>query len=384
MQIATPTHDHLEFILKIYDTVTNSERWDDALDQFAYFCNADGASLMLGDRTHPEVSIRSLSKAFHTPSLVEEGGNLFAKDDGEALAVVLQHPPQTWITDEEAFGRSADEIPGNIWHRANWGLDRRLAACLNTNKIWIDAVSLNYKVGRVPNIDDGRENSHIFLPHIAKAIELSRPFLLLKERFNAILSVLDYLTIGIAITNRSGEVIAANIEAKSILESKNGISLNLSKKLQLSNGDRQRQLMTQIAAAVDAINPKGFEALIPCPKREGTLPWLVEVFPLGNLDGSIDRHFRGAAVFITDPEKKDIISTKGMQALFELTDAEAEVCALFAEGLSPNDIAESRNTNLSTVRGQIKTLYSKTGTSGHASLVRLALKVNLPVTRKEG
>ena len=99
---------------------------------------------------------------------------------------------------------------------------------------------------------------------------------------------------------------------------------------------------------------------------------------------SIDRHFRGAAVFITDPEKKDIISTKGMQALFEFTDAEAEVCALFAEGLSPNDIAESRNTNLSTVRGQIKTLYSKTGTSGHASLVRLALKVNLPVTRKEG
>ncbi|MBL4740640.1 MAG: hypothetical protein JKY12_06575 [Sneathiella sp.] len=63
------------------------------------------------------------------------------------------------------------------------------------------------------------------------------------------------------------------------------------------------------------------------PKREGALPWLVEVFPLGNLDGSIDHHFKGAAVFITDPEKKEVISTKGMQALFELTDAEAEICA---------------------------------------------------------
>jgi len=120
------------------------------------------------------------------------------------------------------------------------------------------------------------------------------------------------------------------------------------------------------------------------PKRAGAFPWLVELFPLGNLDGSIDRHFKGAAVFITDPEKKEIISTKGMQALFELTDAEAEICALLAEGLSPDQIAKSRNSSLGTVRGQIKMFYSKTGASGHADLVRFALKVNLPVARNKG
>lgn len=382
MHAATPTRDQLNFIPKIYEAIADPGHWSDIITEFSHFCSADGASLMLGDNVFPEISRMEVSNIINA-DLVPEYGRLFGESDAAALTIVRQKPPMTWVSEEEAFGVPADQIPGNLWQRENWGLDRRTAICLSATPVYIDTIALNFKTGKDILSPDGEAISRIFLPHLAKAVELSRPFLLLKERFKAILSVLDYLKIGIAITNRSGEVIAANIEAKSIFEAKNGISLNFGQKLQLSNGTRQGQLMTQIAAAVDAINPKGFEALIPCSKREGNLPWLLEVFPLGNLDGSIDRHFKGAAVFITDPEKKEIISTKGMQALFELTDAEADVCALLVGGLSPDQIAESRNSSLGTVRGQIKTLYSKTGTSGHADLVRLALKINLPVARKE-
>jgi len=115
------------------------------------------------------------------------------------------------------------------------------------------------------------------------------------------------------------------------------------------------------------------------PKREGALPWLVEVFPLGNLDGSIDHHFKDAAVFITDPEKKEVISTKGMQALFELTDVEAEICASLLRDCRLIRSLRAATAALAPCVAKIKMLYSKTGTSGHADLVCFALKVNLPV-----
>lgn len=68
-----------------------------------------------------------------------------------------------------------------------------------------------------------------------------------------------------------------------------------------------------------------------------------------------------------------------MQPLYDLTDAESDICKLLAGGIKVDDIAESRNVTSGTVRSQIKTLFDKTNTSSQLDVVRLALKVNLPI-----
>jgi len=84
-------------------------------------------------------------------------------------------------------------------------------------------------------------------------------------------------------------------------------------------------------------------------------------------------------VFVIDPTQTQNISTEGMQTIFRLTGAESDICRMLAEGFRPSDIADSRNVSEGTVRSQIRSLFEKTKTNSQLDIVRLALKVNLPI-----
>jgi len=382
MNSVNVSSDHLNFIPKIYDTMTNSGNWPNVLDEFAHFCGASDGTLIFGDNVFPEISSRLVTPNF--ASVVAEGSTYdeqFADDEYRAFCVVKQYPPQTWITDEEAFGKPVDEIACTLYQREHFGVDRRAGAFLNETPIWFDGVSLNYKLGRGNITDEEAKVSQIFLPHLAKVLEINRPFALLKNRYQAILSVLDYFDIGVAITNREGEVIIKNHEAERALDDNNGLALSRENKFVLRSSEHKNQLSTQIAAAADTKNPDEFDTVLAVPKRDGGLPWLLEVTPMSSLSGEIDGAFSGAAVFITDPSKKEVISTSGMEALFKLTSAESEVCSMLAKGSKIEEVADTRNVSPQTVRSQVKALFAKTDTTSQLELVRLALKVNLPVKR---
>ncbi len=62
-----------------------------------------------------------------------------------------------------------------------------------------------------------------------------------------------------------------------------------------------------------------------------------------------------------------------IQELFDLTPAEADVGALLSLGNSLDEIATLRHVALSTVRSQLRTLLSKTGTARQSDLVRRLL-----------
>lgn len=59
-----------------------------------------------------------------------------------------------------------------------------------------------------------------------------------------------------------------------------------------------------------------------------------------------------------------------LAAVYRLTSAEADIAMRMFEGRSRGDIAEARGVTAETLRGQIKSLYAKTGADGEAALVR--------------
>ena len=374
--------EQFSFIPKIYETITNQGCWTDVLEEFARHCGAGGASLMLGDLVNPEITLLPLSHEF-APKIMEEYIAKHTPDDAKAMSIVANYPAFTWITDEQAFGMPGDEIPGNIFTSENFGLNRKAGVRLTDTPIWLDGMSLNFRTGRGNITPEEDATSQLFLPHFAKAVEISRPFLLLQKRYQAILNVLDHLQIGIVIVDAHGNIVMANREADNVLSANNGISPNREKRLQLADSDLQGQLQQRITSASQTDHPDRYAPVLAVPKRDGELPWLLEVFPLTNIDGDLSSPFRGAAVFITDPSRKEIISTAGLAALFGLTDAENEVCEMLTKGLRVAEVAEERNTSVDTTRSQIKTLFSKTETTSQSDLVRLALKVNLPVDRPD-
>ncbi len=376
------TKEQLDFIPIIYDTMVNPENWVNVLDQLAYHCGSAGSSLMFGDNVYPEISDRIVSTELgitYFETNLEDYNTKFGKDEADALEVVSQYPVQTWVSDETAFKKPADEIPCTLFGREMFGLDRRMAVRLNDTPIWFDGISLNYKLGRANMSDEENRVSQLFLPHLAKALEINRPFSLLHKRFQSILSVLDYMKVGVVIMTSTGEVLILNKEADNVFSANNGIALSSNKKIILRSQEHLGMLSSRVLAASNPDNPTDYEGTIVVPKRGGGLSWLMDVLPLSNLQGDIDGKFKGAALFITDPDREDVISTKGMDALFKLTSAESEVCALLTQGLKINEVADARNVSQGTVRTQVKSLFAKTNSNSQVDLVRLALKVNLPV-----
>lgn len=372
--------EHLSFIPKIYDTLINPDGWPDVLDEFAELCGAGASGLMLGDNVFPEISrfiVNGRFVGFDNSGYADKFGEM----DAKALGVVLQHPVHTWLTEEEAMGMPASENPGNQYQAEHWGVDRRVGCCLHKSSVWIDGMSLNYKVGRGSMTPEEEAVSQIFLPHFSKVVEISRPLFLLKQRFNAVLEVLDRLKIGVLITTSTGEIIIANREAEVCLDAANGIATSQTRKLMIRSSLHHDECARQIMAASQIESGADFSAVMKVPKRAGETPWLLEIFPLRDSIGSLDKGLEGAIIFITDPDRNDVISTAGMEKLFELSPAEHDICRLMVEGKKQTEIAEIRNVAPATIKTQAQSLYSKTDTENKLDLVRLALKVNLPVER---
>lgn len=369
---------HLDFIPKIYDTVVNVSSWQSTLDEFSHHCGASSAALFFGDHTFPEISKRVLGSRFN--DLDEQTYTAqFGAEEMEAYNVVRTHPVQTWVHDEVGFRSPPGQIPSTLFQREAFGLDRRTACQLNETPIWYDGVSVHYEHGRDIMTKEENDVSRLFLPHLAKAVEISRPFALLQNRYQAVLSVLDFLQIGLSITNRNGEVIIKNREMNNILNMDNGVNLSKNNKLSFMAPEHKAELEAHIEAAVEASDRSKSDSFMIVPKRDGGQQWLLECFPLTNLCGDIDGQFKGAAIFVTDPDREDLISTKGLDALFQLTRAESEICNLLAKGKRIEEIADIRNVSPGTVRGQVKDIFGKTSVSSQSELVRLALKVNLPI-----
>jgi DNA-binding CsgD family transcriptional regulator len=84
-----------------------------------------------------------------------------------------------------------------------------------------------------------------------------------------------------------------------------------------------------------------------------------------------------AVVFISDPAQRERPKQEVLRAFFGLTPAEARVAMMLGDGNSPREIGQRLGVSSNTVKSQLASIYSKTGTSRQAQLVRLLM--NLPV-----
>ncbi len=85
-----------------------------------------------------------------------------------------------------------------------------------------------------------------------------------------------------------------------------------------------------------------------------------------------------------DPERRDVISTHGLDRVYGLTAAESAVCASMAEGLSNMEIADQRGVSLETVRAQTKAILRKTRCASRVELIHRALSIAPPLLDEDG
>ncbi len=378
----------LEFIGRIYDAALMPERWPDVLDQFSLVLNAKSSTMQVLDPLYSVHQYTTVSSNFRdhpeSAALLNYYFENLWKKEQKAYEYLFDCPERGFVHGYVGMGypdaSGLEDHEPTQWLHENFNVYHRIASRLNITNAWQDSIAIQYDAARPEPGPDEINFANLFLPHIAKVVELGREFTVLRSRFNAVLDALDYYQIGTIIVTANADLILANEEAKRVFEEKDGFYCDRNGRLSV-NGSASSNLLSMIQGCAATAQGKGVdsEKLLTIRRRSGKDDYILTVAPMRDPQNALDQYFRGAIVYVVDPTNVSIFSTAGMAKLYNLTAAEDNVCHCLVEGLDTQSIADRRGVSVETIRSQIKSLMSKTRVQNRVSLIRLVLSVNLPI-----
>lgn len=378
-------------LISIYDAAMDQSRWQEALDHITAMVGSSSASLLMvptetGTRAGAApISLQVLSGqlARLDPALVEYYIAHHAVLEADAWEHLRKLPPGTLLTDDVFYAdmqaiRSRPDFDYLINHLH---LFRRMAARLNDNRTWYDAIAFQWHRDVLEIPDRSIEQAKVLLPHISKAFQLGRSNHQLHQHYRAVIGALDQVQIGVCIADQDGSLVFYNKEARRILEMDDGIRLDPRERLTVNNAVLDARLnaaIEQIALTAAGKALQSGQTLL-IDRISGGHPFLVDVTPVRDSLGELKQDLAGAMVTIIDPENHQPFQTKRVALAYGLSDAEGDVCRYVVEGRSNQGIADERSVSLDTVKTQVKSIMNKTGTNRRADLIRLVVRTAPPI-----
>jgi len=211
------------------------------------------------------------------------------------------------------------------------------------------------------------------MPHLQRAIQLHSRIQGLEAKARTVEAVLDTLNQGVILLDAKGRVLSVNREADAIFANGNAIRLTPRGLVAAIPSESQR-LNRLIQGAISTGNGKGLDSGGAMTiTRELQRPLQVLVTPLRTRMVYLGRDVPVAAIFISDPDRKPLSESQVFARLFGLTPAEARLAQILASGDSLKEASEQLGVAESTVRSQLKTIFTKTNTTRQSQLVRLML-----------
>ncbi len=136
-----------------------------------------------------------------------------------------------------------------------------------------------------------------------------------------------------------------------------------------------------IRAAIDAgLNGREHTEFLSLPRRNGQRDLLVSICAL-DCEEAGDGNL-AAALFICAGGYDEPAPAKALESLFKLTPTEVRIAWAFAQGLRPDQIAETFDISLTTVAFHKRNIFQKTHTRRQADLI--ALLLTLPASFDPG
>jgi DNA-binding CsgD family transcriptional regulator len=205
--------------------------------------------------------------------------------------------------------------------------------------------------------------------HLQRAVSLSvRTTALLG---GAMIDLLDALDFGAALLDRSGVVVHANRNARSVFGS--GLDV-VAGRLVARDPAANADLQGLVGRAAASQFSPGAARPVTIP-RAGTRPLVVEAVPVA--PGLIDDpfHMLRSILLITDLDQSPAFRTARLRDVFRLTNAEAKLAARLAGGEDLDAAAAALGVTRQTARSQLKSIFGKTDTHRQAELVALLARL---------
>jgi DNA-binding CsgD family transcriptional regulator len=373
-----------EIILKIYDAAIDPAKWSGVLEQVSQFMGARGAIIF---------ALESSGRSWRLLA-----SHVSASYDSKLVEEYLTQHQQQELMDQERFAhysRSRDEIElipdtvlaasqeeflarPNVQMMRKMGVHYRSGALLNKDDIYRDRFSMQFSRGNGPLTPENVGKSALLLPHIAKALNVSRPIEQVFDKYKSVFSCLNLLKVGICILSENGTVILRNKEFNRQLDAYGVFQLGPTGRLVFN----RRELEQSVRRLLSGVSNHGhFGAR---PRKEAVMAILdgedyrlcVEVAPLNASAEFGSRPLSGYILYSLDTSLPLPINAGILRDLFMLTETEAEVLGLMADGLTNREISERREKSVETINSQAKSLLAKTNTANRTQLIRLATNLS--------
>jgi DNA-binding CsgD family transcriptional regulator len=229
-----------------------------------------------------------------------------------------------------------------------------------------------------PMDEDCNRMLSLLVPHIQKALQIRQVLGITQQRLAGAEAVADASSTAAFLLTQQGTFIHSNAAADALVS--DGSSLILRNGILIAAEAQSREALHAIflKAASPSYAPATVTPVhaLSLPRTDGRQPLQLLATPLPHTHR--DRSGADLLLLVTDPERPSSFPDGVLRALYGLTPAETEVANGLLTGYSLEEIASLRSVTLGTVRIQMKSLLSKTGTSRQSELVRLLMTLPQP------
>lgn len=355
-----------QLIDRIYECGFVPELWPEVLRDASKASRSAGASLYI---TNPEITAWTASKNAQdiASRFVAEGW--FWR--GQLVSRIHNTRHAGFVRDIDLM--SAEELAEEPIYRDSWrklglGWGAATALALPTGELLTIVMARRNEAG--PATPENIEALDMLRPHLARSAMMAAR--LRMERAKAAGDTLAALGLPALVLNKAGKVIAAN----RLIEG-GGFPLHwrAGDRVTLSDLDADRLLRAGLA-------PSGPDVR-SFPVRDGadTARLVGHLIPL--CFSARDVFARGDAVFVLTPvAAPEAPSVELVQALFDLTAAEARVARGLAGGKTVEDLASDGQVSSNTVRVQVRGVLEKTGCHRQTDVVALLAGLSAPGRRE--
>lgn len=213
------------------------------------------------------------------------------------------------------------------------------------------------------------------LPHLRRALAIRRQVEGIELERDAGSQLLERVSIGTLLVDQRGRLVRTNRIGDEILAANDGLRIG-AEGLETATPKQTAALRRAIAGAAETsrgeIGSAGGRLRVTRPS--GGRPYLLEVSPVDRGAEVWGSTKCLAAILVTDGNGGIQPDIDALRTFYDLTPAEAELTAMLAHGLSLDEAAERRGVSRNTARGQLKRIFSKTGTNRQAELIRQVLQ----------
>ncbi|MBX2837890.1 MAG: LuxR C-terminal-related transcriptional regulator [Gammaproteobacteria bacterium] len=373
----------VELTNELYSTQNHSTKWPRILDQLYPICNADYAGLAVVEKPNDKGAdlfhtFNSMSTNLDAETEVEYLRD-YAHHEVKHFEMMLNAPVGKMIIDPDFD--DYDKIiqrPDVKFSMENMNIFHRIGIRLNDEHAYNDLIAFQLRADRRSNFTE-EEIAPIkpYIPHIAQAISMGRIYDAIRQRYEAVLSMLDRVKIGMVLLQANGVVVLANAYAQEIIDDSKQLQTTKTGYLKATDSlmDVYLQSRLQLLQSSTDISEKYIVRLGDDSENDDLV---LELSPLLDADGDIDSGFQGIMAIVVDPNRPFLASHESVSTVFSLTKAESAVARLIANGNNYNDVAERRGVSRETIKTQARKLMRKMNVSTRAGVIRKLMTLGIP------